>query len=100
MTSVLPSFILVFLEAQVSGFIFYSNLDNVRKYEKSFFLFEFMIHTATYSYKNCRRIKKCKLKFDRLQSYLLSYALLSFFSSLDFKFPDLFHFVPCLTFFF
>ena len=44
MTSVLPSFVLVFVAAQVSGFISYSNLDNLAKYEKSFF--EFMIPTS------------------------------------------------------
>ena len=44
MTSVLPSFVLVCLAAQVSEFIFYSNLDNLGKYEKSFF--EFVIPTA------------------------------------------------------
>ena len=52
----------------------------------------------SFSHKNRRRIKKCQSKFDRLQYYLLSFVLHSFFSSLNFKFPDLFHFL-CPTFF-
>ena len=70
MTSVLPSFVLVFfLAAQISGFIFHFNLDNLEKYEKS--VFEFVISTAFPA--------KFVVESKNVQSHLLSFVLHSSF---------------------